>query len=522
MPKRRSRRALIGFAMVVATLLANSLLTYLNIQRLRDHADSVEHSHEVLEQLGRVMTTLLDAETGQRGYLLTSHSDYLEPYKAAAVEAEAQVQTLGKLVQDEPLHQQPLSDLKQLAEWRLKVIHENLTAFKDSSDYAAVAEIIKRGEGKVAMDQIRVEILKMQGIELKKLALRRREADFSYTVAIVSGIIATTLALGLAAVGYYFVLVDINLRQRAAEDMAVANARLEALNAGLEERVRERTAAMSQANTALRAEIEVRQQAEEQARQFAEELQRSNRELEQFASVASHDLQEPLRKIQAFGDRLQSLVASEKSNAQLDEKANDYLQRMLASASRMRKLIDDLLSYSRVSTRTQAFQPVSLRQVASEVLSDLETQIQRTGGEVMVGDLPTISADPLQMRQLLQNLISNGLKFHRPGTPPRVHVSARITQSDLPATLESSLGLHCELTVSDNGVGFEQVYADRIFELFQRLHGRDEFEGTGMGLAICRRIVERHGGTIQATAVPNAGAAFVVTLPVENQNGDVS
>jgi signal transduction histidine kinase len=522
MPKRRSRRALIGFAMVVATLLANSLLTYLNIRRLRDHADSVEHSREVLEQLSQVMTTLLDAETGQRGYLLTNHSDYLEPYEEAAAEAQAQVETLGKQVQDEPLHQQPLSELRELVTWRLKVIHQNLADFRDSSDFAAVAAAIKRGEGKVAMDEIRDTIDTMQGIELKNLALRRREARFSYTVAVVSGIIATTLALGLAAVGYYFVIADINLRQQAAEEMAEVNARLEALNAGLEERVRERTAAISQANTALRAEIEVRQQAEEQARQFAEELQRSNRELEQFASVASHDLQEPLRKIQAFGDRLQSLVASENSDARLDEKANDYLQRMLASAGRMRKLIDDLLSYSRVSTRTQAFQPVSLRQVASEVLSDLETQIQRTGGEVIVGDLPTIAADPLQMRQLLQNLISNGLKFHRPGTPPRVNITARITQSDLPATLESSLGLQCELTVSDNGVGFEQVYADRIFELFQRLHGRDEFEGTGMGLAICRRIVERHGGTIQATAAPNAGASFVVTLPVENQNGDVS
>ncbi|MCU0877262.1 MAG: CHASE3 domain-containing protein [Pirellulaceae bacterium] len=522
MPKRRSRRALIGFAMVVATLLANSLLTYLNVRRLRDHADSVEHSHEVLEQLGKVMTTLLDAETGQRGYLLTNHSDYLEPYEEAAVEAEAQIQVLGRLVQDEPLHQQPLAELQELAKWRLNVIHANLTAFKDSSDYAAVAETIKQGEGKVAMDEIRDAIDKMQGIELKNLALRRREADFSYWTAVVSGIIATALAMGLAAVGYYFVIADINLRQRAAEEMAAVNARLEALNAGLEERVRERTSAISQANTTLRAEVEVRQQAEEQARRFAEELQRSNRELEQFASVASHDLQEPLRKIQAFGDRLQSLCHSDGSEAHLDDKASDYLDRMLNSAGRMRKLIDDLLSYSRVSTRSQAFQPVSLRQVAQEVVSDLESQIQRTRGEVVLGDLPTIAADPLQMRQLLQNLISNALKFHRQDEPPRVTVSARLTQSDLPAAAESSLGLQCELSVADNGVGFEQVYADRIFELFQRLHGRDEFEGTGMGLAICRRIVERHGGTITATSAPGKGATFVVNLPVENRSGDVS
>lgn len=245
------------------------------------------------------------------------------------------------------------------------------------------------------------------------------------------------------------------------------------------------------------------QQAEEKARAFAVELQRSNRELEQFASVASHDLQEPLRKIQAFGDRLQARCA-----AGLGDQGREYLDRMRSAAARMSTLINDLLAFSRVTTRAQPFVPVDLGREARAVVSDLEGRLHQTGGRVELGPLPTLHADPMQMRQLLQNLIGNGLKFHKPGEAPAVRVEGRLR----PESGGPENGIW-EITVQDNGIGFEEKYLDRIFELFQRLHPRNQYEGTGIGLAICRKIVERHGGTISARSTPGQGATFVVTLP---------
>jgi PAS domain S-box-containing protein len=236
---------------------------------------------------------------------------------------------------------------------------------------------------------------------------------------------------------------------------------------------------------------------ERTVRSRTELLERSNRELEQFAYVASHDLQEPLRKIQAFSDRL-----ARRHREQLGDDGVESLDRILASASRMRSLINDLLSFSRVSTKTLPFTEVNLSVVAREVLVDLEERIAETQAEVDVHDLPTIQADPLQMRQLLQNLIGNALKFRKPGEPARVCVSAQTDDAQ------------CVLSVEDHGIGFEPEYADRIFQVFQRLHGRGQFEGTGVGLAISKKIVERHGGSIEAIGRLGDGATFVVRLPI--------
>jgi signal transduction histidine kinase/DNA-binding response OmpR family regulator len=271
----------------------------------------------------------------------------------------------------------------------------------------------------------------------------------------------------------------------------------------LERRVRQRTAELSAAIEALRNEIQERKEAEERAAVFATELQRSNRELEQFASVASHDLQEPLRKIQAFGDRLHA-----RCSAQLSEQGRDYLERMRAAAARMSKLINDLLVFARVTTRAQPFVEVDLDHEARHVVSDLEGRLQQTGGRIEIGSLPTLQADLTQIRQLMQNLIGNALKFHRSDEPPIVWVQGRLVPDANGKRL-------CEITVRDNGIGFDEKYRDRIFQLFERLHGRDEYEGTGIGLAICRKIVERHGGTITAQSAPEQGATFTVLLPAQ-------
>ncbi|WP_339747805.1 ATP-binding protein [uncultured Maricaulis sp.] len=233
----------------------------------------------------------------------------------------------------------------------------------------------------------------------------------------------------------------------------------------------------------------------------AQELKRSNAELQEFAYAASHDLQEPLRKIQAFGERL-----NKKYHANLDETGQHYLDRMVDASTRMRRLIDDLLSYSRVNSKTTRFQPVDLSGVLADVLSDLEPRIAAEGAKLKVGILPAVEADSGQMHQLFLNLLTNSIKFHRVGIAPSIMIEGSVEVGDA--------GAVARIAVTDNGIGFEARHADRIFGMFERLHGREEYDGTGVGLATCRKIVEHHSGTLTAWGEPDAGAVFTIVLPI--------
>lgn len=262
-------------------------------------------------------------------------------------------------------------------------------------------------------------------------------------------------------------------------------------------------------------DITVRKQTEENLRQTADRLLATNKELQDFASVASHDLQEPLRKVLAFSERLRV-----KLGGRLEPDELDYMQRMSGAVQRMQALINDLLSYSQLTTKALPFQTVDLARVAQEVLSDLDVRIEQLGATVTAGNLPVVEADPMQMRQLLQNLIGNALKFHQPGVPPRVEIEGRLLPPGGDARKMDAKVRKCEILVRDYGIGFDEQYLDRIFVVFERLHSRKEYEGTGMGLAICKKIAERHGGTIDARSSAGAGATFIVTLPVTQSGGD--
>lgn len=241
------------------------------------------------------------------------------------------------------------------------------------------------------------------------------------------------------------------------------------------------------------------------------DLQRSNDNLEQFAYVASHDLQEPLRKIMAFSDLLKS-----RYNDQASEEVN-YLNRMQSAASRMSVLIKDLLNFSRISTRQEASTVVPLGEVVSTVLTDLDLRIQETGAVIWVDDLPAVQGDRSQLEQLFQNLLTNALKFRRMEVTPDIRLSARqVAAADLPRLIRpirKAAVYHC-IDITDNGIGFDTKYIDRIFQVFQRLHSKTEFVGTGIGLAICEKVVANHGGGITATSQPGQGATFSVYLPV--------
>ncbi|MGH2834065.1 MAG: sensor histidine kinase [Solirubrobacteraceae bacterium] len=301
-------------------------------------------------------------------------------------------------------------------------------------------------------------------------------------------VLAAFALLGLAS------LLLFRRALRSAMELRWANSELTEMNSDLEQRVAQRTATVEER---------------------AKELARSNAELEQFSSVASHDLQEPLRKIRMYGDRLRGRVGDS-----LGEEANSDLERMESAAARMQKLINDLLDFSRVTQRGKDFERVDLAQVTEEVVSDLEARILELGARVEVGELPVIDADRTQMRQLVQNLIGNALKFHRPQQTPLVRISSEVIAGQQPRFPgESGAGERCVITVQDNGIGFEEKHAERVFAAFERLHSRSAYEGTGIGLSIARKIVWRHGGHIAAKGVINQGATFTVTLPLSQLNG---
>jgi len=285
-----------------------------------------------------------------------------------------------------------------------------------------------------------------------------------------------------AIVGVQIIFWDVTERKEAED--ALQNARTE-----LERRVQQRTAMLTRANDALR--------------KGNEELARANAELQDFAYIASHDLQEPLRKIQSFSQRVK-----DKFSDNIPEQGCDYLERMHNAAARMSGLISDLLDLSRVTTKAKPFSSVDLGAVAREAAGDLEARLEQTGGAIEISDLPEIEGDRTQLRQLFQNLIGNALKFHRKEAPPEVRID-----SETDATEGT-----CRISVADNGIGFDEKYASRIFAVFQRLHGKSAYEGTGIGLAICRKVVERHRGEIVARSVEGEGATFVITLPLSQED----
>jgi signal transduction histidine kinase len=280
-------------------------------------------------------------------------------------------------------------------------------------------------------------------------------------------------------------ITEIMRIQRAFNDMA----------ASIEARIEERTATLQQVNTQLAAEIQIRKEIESELERFTARLRESNRDLEQFAYVASHDMREPLRKIIAFSERLQ------KSNLP-EEQRQDYLNRVNDAATRMTLMIDNLLLYARIDQQHNTQTEVSLTAVAQQVVSDLDPLIKETQGSVRIDALPTIQADLVQMQRLFQNLIANALKYYRDGVPPVVH----LTTQEIDQTIQ--------IRVEDNGVGIPEKDSERIFMIFERLHGRNQGGGAGLGLAICRKIMQHHGGEITLESVVGTGTIFILHFPI--------
>lgn len=289
-----------------------------------------------------------------------------------------------------------------------------------------------------------------------------------------------------------FLLYSIRVRRETEEALKKAHDELEI-------KVNERTHELACSNEILRHEIKRRQLAEESLRHAVEKLKDSNAELEQFAFVASHDLQEPLRKIQAFGDLLEKAE-------QFDDESRDYVKRMCNAAERMSKLIQSLLELSRITSQGKPFETVDFREIAQEVLSDLEATLAHSGATVDIqGDWPSMKADPIQIRQLFSNLICNAIKFHKKDQATHITAKGEISEHDGVKSVTISF--------QDNGIGFDMRFKEDIFTPFRRLHRREDYEGSGMGLAICQKIALRHGARMRVESEPGKGSTFFIEFP---------
>lgn len=346
-----------------------------------------------------------------------------------------------------------------------------------------VPQVLRTGKSEI-MSVIPPELIEQSVKDKEQLKIVKQLGLRSYMCVpfIARGKVLGAITLVAAESGRIYTQTDLSL----VEDLA-------------------RIAAIAIDNALLHKETtEFAKTLEKRVEERTEELRRSNKELQDFAYVASHDLQEPLRKIQAFGDLLK-----EEYGDKLDKNGSNYLDRVLNAAGRMRSLINDILTFSRVTTKALPFTTVNLNIIAQEVLSDLETRIKDLDGKISVSDLPQIQADPIQMRQLFQNLIGNALKFHKHNESPQVKIYSRKQDGFF------------EIYFEDNGIGIDEKYKDKIFTIFERLHSRQDFEGTGVGLAVVRKIVERHKGKIDLKSTEGKGTTFIISLPILEKGSDI-
>ncbi|WP_218352829.1 sensor histidine kinase [Alteromonas lipotrueiana] len=472
---------LVGIIVLVIT--ANSFYVISTLDKLAVLEERLFDTSQVISTINNLHSRVLHAESAKRGYLLTNDERYLSNYQTAKeqlINIMSEVTTSAQIT-SMPTHSEKILQLIPLTKAKVDEMDRAVQAQSAGNRERAIS-ILESARNLLLHDKFRNLFLKIDESEkkaqtdhLNKLLKLRTD---SINTLIISGFTTAFLIIAI------FALIKMNMRENSRHQHTLEN-----VNAELEHKIAKRT-----------QELQV----------YSDELARSNRELEDFAFVASHDLQEPLRKIRAFGNRIEAGYADV-----IDERGLDFLNRMLNAAERMSMLISDLLAFSRVSTRGKDFTEVNLNNTVKSVVDDLEIAIEESEATLEIGALPTINADKSQAEQLMLNLLSNALKFSQPNVLPIVKVYSRTSEPEEIASFHNKDEFDwVTICVEDNGIGFEQSFAEKIFAPFQRLHGRGTYKGTGIGLAVCRRIVERHNGLIRAYSEPGSGAKFKIIIPV--------
>ncbi|WP_119153509.1 sensor histidine kinase [Caldimonas tepidiphila] len=475
-------------ALVAVLVLAVAGTASVLAVRTQGETDAwVAHTHQVIGQLESTLRSLTEAEAAQRVYLLTGDEAELQPFEAASRELEAHLEALARLTADNPRQQQRLPALRSAAAARLQSLAEAAALRREGDLRGALALV--RDRGRVLMGEVRAQIAALRQEEDRLLQARledaARAAGFGMAATAGTGVLALVLLLSLyLASSRHAARLAAEQRelrrsreetQLVADALRVANEGLRRATAELEDRVAERTAALADANA----------------------------QLESFAHTVAHDLRAPLRNIQGFAAAL-----LEDEAPRMSEEGADYARRVAAGAVRMDGLISDLLAYSRLARSRLPCERVGLESLVQEVVRELAPDIGRSGAELTVSTpIPDVLAHRATLAQVLTNLVANALKFVPPGTPPRIRISAR-PEGEVVA-----------LTVADQGIGIDPAHHERIFSVFERLHGPERYPGSGIGLAIVRKGVERMGGQVRLDSAPGAGSRFTIELPAADGEG---
>jgi len=577
------------FVIAVFILLFLSSISYKHNQELNESSKLVMHTYEINIQLERLMSAIKDAETGQRGYIITRNGRFLTPYIYSRDKVNTSLITLKKLTADNPKQQQNLQKLFKLIIQRF-VSFENCLKYSDPKTYDKRKLDNHMFGGRILMENIRFQVDEMNDIEKDYLAKRLKiyAAEIS---------LSPLFSISLFLVALCFILLAYRQISRDFERLKIYNKKL-LISSGLmaesesigkfstwqwdldsnkidysDNQYRllgfEPNAFVPEKETFLefvhpddkatvaksmegivekkqlpfvyykitRPDYEIRyfkstgklltdQQGSKillginfditdehllniELQERNRELEKSNKELASFNHVASHDLQEPLRKIQTFISRV-----SEADKAVMSQSARDYLSKIEISAKRMRVLIDDLLLFSRTNTTKKEFIKLSLNDLLENAESELAEVIEEKKAVITVSKLPKLAVIPYQIEQLFINLIGNSLKYSRQDVAPEIKIeSEKVNSGDYPDLLELNIKKFHKITFTDNGMGFDPQFKETIFVLFQRLHSKTDYPGTGIGLAICKKIVENHKGHIIADSTPGQGSVFTVFLP---------
>ena len=577
------------FVIAVFILLFLSSIAYKHNQDLNESSKLAMHTYEINLQLERLMSAIKDAETGQRGYIITRNSRFLSPYLYSRDKVNASFVTLKKLTVDNPVQQKNLEKLFKLIIQRF-VSFENCLKYSDPKTYDKRKLDNHMFGGRILMENIRFQVDQMNDIERKYLKRRLEIYDQEISLSPVFSISLFLTALIFILLAYRQISRDFERLKLYNKQLLISGGLMaeseiigkfstwqwdldankidysdnqyrllgvepyafvpkketflnfvhpedkEAIAQSMEDILAKKQLPFVYYKI-VRPNHEIRyfkstgklltdQQGSKillginfditdehllniELQERNRELEKSNKELASFNHVASHDLQEPLRKIQTFISRV-----SEADKAVMSQSARDYIAKIEVSAKRMRVLIDDLLLFSRTNTTKKEFIKSNLNELLQNAEAELTEIIQEKKASISASKLPKLEVIPYQIEQLFINLIGNSLKYNRPGNAPEISIeSEKVLSADYPDLLEQSVKKFHKITFKDNGMGFDPQFKETIFILFQRLHSKTDYPGTGIGLAICKKIVENHKGYILADSTPNVGSVFTVFLP---------
>ncbi|RYG75415.1 hypothetical protein EON80_00705, partial [bacterium] len=520
-PTSLSLRLYRSFGLLLGLLLFLVAFSVYNFRKLAEANDLNVHTYQVLLTISQVEERLFAIDSNVRGYLVGGEKTSLVAYRKSVEQFPAMLGQLRQLTLDNPKQQ---DHIKTIAQQQKKWVEQLLNPIigRRSSITDPTQAIIAAGRTSVqrrrALSAIRQTLAGVESTERLLLAERdlaqQRLKWWTQFTLILGGVFSMGLTAGL---------VTVIAGSSKRLDQANVQLRLEKI------RTEEANQQLSESNASLETEIEQRRHAQERLRENLVDLRRSNAELEQFAYVASHDLQEPLRAVSGCVQILQK-----RYKGQLDDRADQFILHAVEGSQRMQNLINDLLSYSRLGTKGKEFEKVDGERILAGALKNIGVSVRETEAEITHDLLPTLQCDPGQIEQVLQNLLSNAIKF-RGNKPPRIHVGCTrqsgevggsAAETPLPlggpalsGTVEPTVppGDSWVISVADQGPGIEPQYFERIFIMFQRLHTRADYPGTGIGLAICKKIIERHGGKIWVESPPEGGSTFYFSLPVEQK-----